>query len=60
MKANDLNQAFFLDWGLPFIKREFPGLEDHVAVGRYSGSQTIGQTITCHKTTAGNLASTSS
>ncbi len=42
MKANDLNRAFFLEWGLPFIEREFSGLEDHIAVGCFSGSQTIG------------------
>ncbi len=42
MKANDLNQAFLLEWGLPFIRREFPGLEDHVAVGCFGGSQAIG------------------
>ena len=42
MKANDLNRAFLLEWGLPFIRREFPGLEDHVAVGCFEGSQAIG------------------
>jgi hypothetical protein len=38
----ELSRAFFYEWGLPEIDRQFPGLRDHVAAGLFEGSQALG------------------
>ena len=42
MQGLEVAKAFFFEWGLPFIEREFPGLKERIAVGCFGGSQAIG------------------
>ena len=42
MKGLELNKAFFFEWGLPFIEREFPTLKEKLAAGCFTGSQALG------------------
>ena len=42
MKGLEIAKAFFFEWGLPFIEREFPGLKERIAVGCFGGSQALG------------------
>jgi len=41
MKGIDISKAFFLEWGLPFLKQEFPGISQHIAAGRFAGSDAL-------------------
>lgn len=41
MKGIDLARDFFLEWGLPTIRSEFPHLEGRVAAGRFGGSDVL-------------------
>lgn len=42
MKGLEISRRFFLEWGLPFIRREFPELTDRIAAGLSGGSDVIG------------------
>jgi hypothetical protein len=42
MKGSEISQAFFREWGLPFLKTEYPELVEHLAVGRMMGSDILG------------------
>jgi len=42
MKGLEISRKFFLDWGLPFIEREYPYLVKRIAAGRVAGSDAIG------------------
>src|SRR5947207_1403444 len=42
MKGLELSRQFFLEWGLPFLRREHPEWADRVAAGRFAGSEAIG------------------
>lgn len=38
----EIARAFFFEWGLPWLKGEFPRLADRVAAGRIFGSDVLG------------------
>ncbi len=42
VKGLEIAKDFFLNWGLPFLEREFPDLVGHMAAGRFGGSDVIG------------------
>ncbi|MFX1281127.1 MAG: DUF4037 domain-containing protein [Promethearchaeota archaeon] len=42
MKGLDIGRDFFLDWGLSFLKKEFPELTLRISAGRFLGSDVIG------------------
>ena len=42
MKGLEISRRFFFEWGLPYLKSEFPDLLDRVAAGRVGGSDIIG------------------
>lgn len=42
MKGLQISRRYFFEWGLPFIKAEFPGLEKRIAAGLSGGSEVIG------------------
>ncbi len=42
MKGLEISQAFFREWGFPFLKAEYPELVERAAVGRMMGSDVIG------------------
>ena len=42
MKGLEVSARFFREWGLPYIKREFPQLSGRLAAGLIGGSQAIG------------------
>lgn len=42
VKGWDIARAFFLEWGLPELQRQFPALVDRVAGGKMLGSDVLG------------------
>lgn len=42
MKGLEVSRRFFFEYGLPFIRREYPDLKDRVAAGLSGGSDAIG------------------
>ena len=42
MKGLEISRGFFFEWGLPFLKNEFPEIADRVAAGRLAGSDVLG------------------
>ena len=42
MKGLAIAKSFFLEWGQPFLLKEFPEVYPRIAVGRFSGSDVIG------------------
>lgn len=42
MKGLDISRRFFAEWGLPWLRREWPDLVDRLAAGRVGGSDVIG------------------
>lgn len=42
MKGLELSTRFFTEWGLPYIKAQYPALADRVAAGLCGGSDSIG------------------
>ena len=42
MNGAEISKAFFFEWGLPFIEREFPTMRERIAVGCFGGSQALG------------------
>lgn len=41
MKGLDIAQDFFLNWGLPYLKENFPDLLGRISAGRFSGSDVL-------------------
>ncbi len=42
MKGLEISREFFFEWGLPWLRREWPDLVDRAAAGRINGSDVIG------------------
>lgn len=42
VKGLEIAKDFFLNWGLPFLEKEFPDLIGRMAAGRFGGSDVIG------------------
>ena len=42
MKGLEISRRFFIEWGLPWLRRQWPGLVDRMAAGSVCGSDTIG------------------
>jgi len=42
MRGLEISRMFFEEWGLPYIRTQFPQIVDRVAAGLFSGSQSIG------------------
>lgn len=42
VKGLKIAKDFFLNWGLPFLEKEFPDLIGRIAAGRFGGSDVIG------------------
>lgn len=42
VKGLEIAKDFFLNWGLPFLKKEFPELPSRISAGRFLGSDVIG------------------
>jgi hypothetical protein len=42
MKGLEIAQDFFLNWGMPFLEKEFPELTKRIAAGRWGGSDVLG------------------
>lgn len=42
MKGLEIAHGFWLEWGQPFLRQEFPHLSERVAAGRFLGSDVLG------------------
>ncbi len=42
MKGLEIAQRFFYEWGLPYLRTEFPQITERVAAIIFGGSQSLG------------------
>jgi hypothetical protein len=42
MKGLQIAEDFFLNWGMPFLEKEFPEVVHRITAGRFGGSDVIG------------------